>query len=82
MYDADKLYWEMIAHDDGVDARGGVTGLISGEMGSGKSTMLLQTAQATKHAPRGMDIRTATQLGKLIRKQWYGEAEVWTIGAP
>ena len=85
VYDADQQYWEMITHDDGVDARGGITALTTGEMGSGKSTMLLQTAQATKHAPRGMDIKMATKMGKLIPETvvWRGRGlDHWSAMIP
>lgn len=85
MFEGDKEYWEMITHDDGVDARGGVTGLASGEMGSGKSTVLVQTAEATRHAPPHMNIKTAAKQGKLVPETviWRGRGlDHWTTMIP
>lgn len=85
IHKGDEIFWQAITHDDGVEARGGITGEFTGEMGSGKSTMLIQVAESVSHAPPGMDRRAATLAGKLMQETviWRGRGlDHWNVMIP
>lgn len=82
---ADQIFWEAITHDDGVEARGGIAAEFTGEMGSGKSTMLVQVAESVKHAPPGKDRRAGTFNNQLLPETviWRGRGlDHWNVMIP
>lgn len=81
----DRLFWNVITHDDGVESRGGVMGECIGKMGSGKSTALLQIAQSTCHAPKNMTRYQAKRNNALIPETvlWRGRGlDHWNVLIP
>ncbi len=70
--EAAKVLKRMRIHDDGIIAFGGISSIISGPMGCGKTTFLIQLAASVGHVPDGMrkeDFTTRTVL--------YPETIIW-----
>lgn len=70
--EAAKVLKKMRVHDDGIIAFGGISSLISGPMGCGKTTFLLQLAGSVGHVGRGMRKEDFTTQNAL-----YPETIIW-----
>jgi energy-coupling factor transporter ATP-binding protein EcfA2 len=79
---ADLLY-NIITHDDGVEATGGESCLITGSMGSGKTTLEIQLAAATRHVEGSIDKHKAKKSGGPYQPEtviWRGRKyDYWTV---
>lgn len=67
------LSYELLHHDDGVSATGGVFGMVLGMMSSGKSTLLVQNAQFVQHVAGMSDKWTV----KNLKNGFVPETVIW-----
>ena len=70
--EAAKVLKKMRIHDDGIIAFGGISSLISGPMGCGKTTFLIQLAAGVGHVSNGMRKEDHTNQNAL-----YPETIIW-----
>jgi hypothetical protein len=73
--DGQKIWLNMLYHDDGVDHIGGENCCIVGKMGSGKSTLVVQIAEYSRYSPECSRQEYIDYLFNLGENEHYDEPE-------
>lgn len=78
-----ELIYNVLTHDDGVDALGGESCLTTGSMGSGKTTMEIQITAASRHVTGPYSKEQARNMEGIFSPEtaiWRGRKyDYWTV---